>query len=275
MARNFRIIFNNDSYPVRIFEDNHDTMKETVQNAVSAGVSLQNANLRQQDLTGIILRNADLRGANLTLTHLGHTIFIDCNFHGARMLQVGMDHSVCHVCDFTAANLEDASLLHFSADRCSFISAQMQGVDMNFSNVAGSDFTQAILHRVTCNFCNFYRVDMTQASLHASQFKNSFFGDAIFKETALSWGSHDIIAAILRSHAGQNRNRRKLAAIVLGCRDTCWDGFLRQDHPEKKWALKTLLKYPDSSPTGHNHERLERALKRLEEKEATVERKSS
>ena len=34
-----------------------------------------------------------------------------------------------------------------------------------------------------------------------------------------------------------------VAGLLLVRRDLCWEEFLKLEHPEREWALKTLAKY--------------------------------
>jgi len=66
-------------------ESENNTTKTTLYEAISSGISLQDADLCGVDLCGINLRGADLRNANLRGTDLRGTSFYGTNLCGASL----------------------------------------------------------------------------------------------------------------------------------------------------------------------------------------------
>ena len=82
-----------------IFEKDVESMRQLVEAAVAAGVSLLYANLSYADLRGANLRGADLSGANLSdspkIENIHQTVFDAASQPGA------LDMSDWHTCDTT------------------------------------------------------------------------------------------------------------------------------------------------------------------------------
>ena len=68
-----------------IFEDDSNTMKDCVINAISNGADLRDADLRDADLRGAYLRGADLRDACLRDTDLRDAYLGDADLGGANL----------------------------------------------------------------------------------------------------------------------------------------------------------------------------------------------
>ena len=66
-----------------IFENEKETLRETLLDALKEGVNLRGANLRCANLRCANLRCADLRGANLRGANLEDTDLRDANLRGA------------------------------------------------------------------------------------------------------------------------------------------------------------------------------------------------
>ena len=68
----------------------------------------------------------------------------------------------------------------------------------------------------------------------------------------INWNSHALIGELLRRDAGEDANRRCLAGGITISTDWCWKKMLSIDHPEKEWAIRTLIpwiKEGDNAPS--------------------------
>ena len=98
-----------------IFEDNSNTIKDSVINAVAKGADLRDADLREADLSYAYLGGADLRGADLSYADLS-----DADLRGADLSYAylrGADLSYAYLggadlrgADLRGADLRDADL---------------------------------------------------------------------------------------------------------------------------------------------------------------------
>ena len=88
-----------------IFEDDSETLRETISNAIMLGADLSGANLRGANLRGANLRGANLRGADLRGADLS-----GANLSGADLSGAGLRGADLSDADLSGANLSGANL---------------------------------------------------------------------------------------------------------------------------------------------------------------------
>ena len=108
-----------------IFEDDSNTMKDCVINAILSGADLGGANLRFADLRG-----ADLRGANLRFADLRFADFRGANLRFA---------------DLRGANLGDANLRGANLGDADLRDAYLGGANLGGANLGGANLRGADL----------------------------------------------------------------------------------------------------------------------------------
>ena len=113
-----------------IYQDDAETMRRTVSNALQSGADLSDANLRRANLSDADLSDANLRRANLS----------DANLSGA---------------DLRRANLSDANLRR----------ANLSGADLSGANLSGADLSDANLRRANLSDANLRRANLSGADL--------------------------------------------------------------------------------------------------------------
>ena len=101
-----------------IYEDDAETMRETVVKAIASG-----ANLSDADLSGANLRDANLRDANLR----------DADLSGANLRGA----------DLRGANLRDADLSDADLSGANLRDANLSGADLRDANLRGADLSGA------------------------------------------------------------------------------------------------------------------------------------
>lgn len=103
-----------------------DTIKQALEQAVKAGVSLHKADLRGADLEGADLWGADLRDADLRDADLGGAQLTGANLQGA---------------DLTGANLWGADLTGANLQGVDLTGANLWGVNLEGADLEGAKIT--------------------------------------------------------------------------------------------------------------------------------------
>ena len=101
---------------------------------------------------------------------------------------------------------------------------------------------QAVRSGANLSGANLYCVDLSGANLYGVDLSGA----------KINWNSHALIGELLRRDAGEDANRRCLAGGITISTDWCWKKMLSIDHPEKEWAIRTLIpwiKEGDNAPS--------------------------
>src|SRR5574344_1256630 len=92
------------------FEDEDNSIRHTVEEAVRQNISLSGADLRGADIRGTNLSCADLRGTNLRDANLASANLRDANLRNANIRNADLTHAYFGNTDFRDADLRDADL---------------------------------------------------------------------------------------------------------------------------------------------------------------------
>ena len=161
-----------------IFENEKETIKETLRDANLAGVDLEDADLKDTDLRDADLRGADLRGADLRGADLVGVDLRDADLRGADLVGV----------DLVGANLVGVNL----------VGAYLGGVNGNLKELKtmqietySISFTKDILQIGCKSFShtewkNFSDDEINKMDIQALSFWNKW-KDFIFKAIELSF----------------------------------------------------------------------------------------
>jgi hypothetical protein len=122
--------------------------------------------------------------------------------------------------------------------------ANLRGADLFGADLAGADLTGADLTRASLHGANLRGADL-RSGIHY----RADFGSAFLHGAHLPWQSHDLLAAILHKAAGSDREKRKVAGLVLVSRDWCWNNFMTLDDPLTGWALDVLARFVHPADT--------------------------
>lgn len=97
---------------------------------------------------------------------------------------------------------------------------------------------QAVAKRV-----NLHSADLRDADLRDADLRGAYLNGADLRVATIDWQSHDLVAELLRQHAGDDVQKLMVAGLVLISRDWCWKQFLAIEHEQRQWAIDTLRQY--------------------------------
>ena len=115
-----------------IFENDKETIRETVQDANLRGADLRGANLR-----GANLKDANLKDANLSDANLRDANLSDANLRGANLSDANLSDANLKDADLKDANLSDANLRD----------ANLRGADLSDADLSDADLRGAYGNR--------------------------------------------------------------------------------------------------------------------------------
>ena len=126
--------------------------------------------------------------------------------------------------------------------------ADLGGADLRGANLGHADLGHADLSVADLGHANLRGADLGHADLGSADLGHADLGyadlrGADLRGARLAWGSHDLIAELLRREAKNDAGRLKIAGLILVCRCRCWDWFLRLDDPQTQWAIEVLSRY--------------------------------
>ncbi len=131
-----------------IFEDNSNTIKDCVINAITndadlCGANLCGANLRDANLRDANLRDANLCGANLYGANLRDANLRDANLCGANLRNANLYGANLYGADLHGADLRNANL--YDADLCgaNLRDANLRDANLRDANLCGANLRDA------------------------------------------------------------------------------------------------------------------------------------
>jgi uncharacterized protein YjbI with pentapeptide repeats len=143
-----------------------ESVRNLVVEAVAAGVSLSEADLRGKSLAGISIPGADLvgadfSGADLAGSDVSRSRLTGVMFSEAVLVGADLSHSELSEANFAYADLEKAKLTQANLAWTNFSGANLTRADLSFSNVHHADFTGANLEGT-----RFAGVDLSTATMN-------------------------------------------------------------------------------------------------------------
>ncbi len=154
-----------------------------VQEKIARGESLERADLRQVDLSGLDLsgtsfRRADLRGANFEKCVLRRVNFSAADLRETFLAHADLREAVLHNADleganFDGANLQDLDLSRANASGASFERANMTGARLVFAELDSANLGGALLKGA-----NLSSADMTEAYIGGANLGGANLRDA-------------------------------------------------------------------------------------------------
>jgi hypothetical protein len=111
------------------YDDEDNTLKSTVAEAVRQGVDLTSADLKNADLSyadlhGVCLGNAILKGANLKAANLENATLTNADFESADLTYANLHSTDLRFADFNYANLHKADLSNACLGRANLCNAK-------------------------------------------------------------------------------------------------------------------------------------------------------
>jgi uncharacterized protein YjbI with pentapeptide repeats len=150
--------------------------------------------LRDLDLTGILLEEADLGGAEIGGCRFTAATFRRVSFRGAQIALSFLDRATFDHCDFSGASLLNVVIAGSQLEDCSFVESEV--VQVNFlgvsavrtafdhSNLYGSRFIGSVLEGVSMKDCNCTRASFDAAHRGVVDFRSSNTNEAYFQGPA-------------------------------------------------------------------------------------------
>ena len=146
-----------------LFKSDSSSIKETIEDAIRKGISLNEADLRGADLTYADLRGADLSGANLKDAYLNGTILNGADLRGA---------------DLSGAKFNCADLMGANLNNVNLSGADLRGANLNKINLRGADLSGASLHNVSLSEALLHGADLSGAVLMDANLNGSILHNA-------------------------------------------------------------------------------------------------
>jgi hypothetical protein len=157
--------------------------------------------------------------------------------------EIGGKRAVLRGANFEKANLHESNL-----QRAGLADAVFKGADLSEANLSYADLRFTDLSVCCLRKARLVGADLRWAVLEGANLANANLARARLKGTALNniivnWTDRTLVSEILWQAAGENANRRMVAALVGRQDDWCWDKFLALAYPERFWALQELKKW--------------------------------
>jgi len=128
-----------------IFEKDVESMRQLVEAAVAAGVSLLYANLSYADLRGANLRGANLSDANLSGANLSVADLSGANLSYANLRGANLSYANLRGANLSYADLSDADLRGANLSYADLSDADLSYADLSVANLRGADLSGANL----------------------------------------------------------------------------------------------------------------------------------
>jgi fluoroquinolone resistance protein len=152
------------------------------------------ASLRDLDLPGIIVSDADLSAAEISGCRFTAATFLRVKFTGAQITLSFLDRATFTECDFSGASIQNSVVAGSSVTGCSFMNCEI--VQVNFlgircvhtgfdhSDLYGSRFVGSLMEVVSMKDCNLTRTTFDESHRTAVDFHSSNTNEATFVEPA-------------------------------------------------------------------------------------------
>ena len=160
-------------------------------------------------------------------------------------MQILSKDSICllTVDTLCCANLRDANLRDANLRDADLRCADLSCADLRCANLRGADLRYANLRGATLRDADLCDADLRDADLRYADLRCADLRDANLRDAKINWGSHDLIAEILRQDAKEDIEKLQIPGLIILLKDRCWDYFLKLDHPQKSWAIQVLKDY--------------------------------
>jgi uncharacterized protein YjbI with pentapeptide repeats len=160
--------------------------------------------IRDRNLSGVDLSDADLSGANLIRANLIDADLSDADFSGANLIDADLSGA-----DLSGANLIDADLI-----RAKLSDANLSGADLSGAKLSGADLNSAYLSGADLSNTNLGGTDLSGADLSRAHLSDANLSSANLIRANLR-GAHLIRANL----SGTNLIRANLSGAYLSGAD--------------------------------------------------------
>jgi hypothetical protein len=158
-----------------IYEDDSNSLLETIRNATEKGMCLSGA-----DLHGVDLRNADLRGLVLRNANLSKADFYNANLTGAELFQSDLSGCELSTARLVSANLQEANLSKALLCAAELFETNLNRADLSEADLRGADLREANLFGAKLFKTELTGVNLAGAYLHRAIFDDVRHLDLIF-----------------------------------------------------------------------------------------------
>lgn len=138
-------------------------IKKAIQNAASKGVSLAYADLKNADLTQIVLNDVNLQSADLTNARLTQAKLSDDRFDGAILTKADLTQAHLQRCTFRDGKMSSANLVQIQAP---------------FTDFRDADLTNANLVQANLTNCDLRNANLSEAKFSQARFTGSNIANA-------------------------------------------------------------------------------------------------
>jgi uncharacterized protein YjbI with pentapeptide repeats len=142
------------------------------------------------------------------------------------------------------ANLRNANLRNADLRSANLYSADLRNANLYSANLYNANLRNADLRNANLHNANLYSADLRNANLYNANLHNANLHNANLFDITMNWQSHDLIAEILRQHAGENLRHRMLAGLVKQSYDWCWGRLASELYEaDKTWCRSVLTPF--------------------------------
>ncbi|HUH02758.1 MAG TPA: pentapeptide repeat-containing protein [Kofleriaceae bacterium] len=214
------------------------------------------ADLRETDLSGLSfdfldLTNARLEGADLTDCRFSNVILTGARFAGATLRRSRFGLVEATQADFSGVDAahsrwEHTKLLAARLDKANLTRTLLRGCTLDDASLVGADLSGGGIVYTSC--CGTSFIDARLARFEAL---GSSFTDAVFTGARDFFSCREIVAEVLRRHAGNDIETSKLLGAVLVMPSWCyaeWKRYLADSEAGEhlQVALEAFGRYPAS-----------------------------
>src|SRR5574344_1840242 len=155
------------------YEQENNTVKNTLLKAIEGNVILHSANLGVTDLKDIDLRNADLYCANLQGANLLSAILYNADLRSVNLYSA----ELCNA-DLWNANLCNADFRSASLRSTNLRNADLRGVDLRGADLYNANLRSANLCGANLYDANLHGADLCGANLHGAYLRDADLNNA-------------------------------------------------------------------------------------------------
>ena len=145
MNKNIQILHWHTGSVLFEHEQENNTLKDTIVDAIEKGADIRCADLHCADLRGVDLRCADLRGVDLRGVDLRGANLSGANLSGANLRDADLRSADLHGTDLRGADLRNAILFNANLCRANFRGTDLRYVDLHDVDLHDVDLTYADL----------------------------------------------------------------------------------------------------------------------------------
>jgi uncharacterized protein YjbI with pentapeptide repeats len=143
--------------------DSATSVKEAVQEAVAANVSLSGADLSGAQLRGLHVKGGDFEGASFAGADVAYSTFDSCR----------LCDTYCSGMNASYAQFPHCNMMSAVMTRSGFTYADLSGASCSQTAFDGSDLTSATARNAYFNGTSFIRADISLTDFHGSQMKRA------------------------------------------------------------------------------------------------------